>query len=314
MGTVGSQGLVNGDFERRRSLLERVQRSAIDHVFVADHISFHTGLGMDGIVNAATLTGMVPDTKIFIGVYLLALRHPVTVARQLASLAESAPGRIILGVGIGGEDRHEMEICGVDPARRGLQTNHSLKALRGLLSGAPFSYECEFFSFENALILPAPSITIPIIIGGRSDAAIRRTALYGDGWLGLWCSPKRYASVLDQIDQIAADNDRSEPDWMHGIQVWAGVARSKSEARAYVAKGMEAMYRVPFEKFEKYSPYGTPAEVAEALMPYAEQGCQIFNIAVRTSSDEACVDAMAEISERMKQSFPGVKVKARSAE
>ena len=120
--------------------------------------------------------------------------------------------------------------------------------------------------------------------------------------------------MLDQIDQIAADNDQGERDWMHGIQVWAGVARSKSEARGYVAKGMEAMYRVPFEKFEKYSPYGTPAEVAEALMPYAEQGCQIFNIAVRTSSDEACVDAMSEISERMKQAFPGVEVKAGSAE
>lgn len=313
IGTVGSQGLISGEFEHRRTLLDKVQQSAIDHVFVADHISFHTGLGMDGIVNAATLSGMTPDIKIFIGVYLLALRHPVTVARQLASLSESAPGRIIFGVGVGGEDRHEMEICGVDPARRGVQTNHALKALRGLLSGKPFSYECEFFSFEDALILPAPTPEIPLIIGGRSDAAIRRTALYGDGWLGLWCSPARYADVLDEVSQIAADHDRVAPEWLHGIQLWAGVGETKSQARAYVARAMEAMYRVPFEKFEKYSPHGSPVEVADALMPYADSGCRLFNIALRTSSDEACLDAMAEVSERMKQNFPDVEVNSKRA-
>ena len=308
IGTVGSQGLINGAFDRRRALLERVHGSAIDHVFVADHISFHTGLGMDGIVNAATISGMAPDIKVFIGVYLLALRHPVTVARQLASLSESAPGRIIFGVGIGGEDRHEMEICGVDPARRGLQTNHALKALRGLLSGEAFSYDCEFFSFDDALILPAPVPEIPLIVGGRSDAAIRRTALYGDGWLGIWCTPARYGDVLDEVSQIAADSDRIAPEWLHGIQLWAGVGETRAQARDYVARGMEAMYRLPFEKFERYSPYGSPIEVADALMPYAEQGCRLFNIALRTSSDEACIDAMAEISERMKQAFPTVEL------
>ena len=131
IGTVGSPAMLSGDMTARKSLIDRVTESEIDHLFIADHISFHTGLGMDGLINAATLAAMAPTTTIVIGVYLLALRHPVPVARQLSSLSMSAPGRIVLGVGVGGEDRHEMEICGVDPAKRGRQTNHALAALRG---------------------------------------------------------------------------------------------------------------------------------------------------------------------------------------
>ena len=102
IGAIGSPEMLNGPFERRRELLDQVQAADIDHLFIADHISFHTGMGMDGIVNAATLAAQAPAIDVFIGVYLLALRHPVPVARQLSTLSLSAPGRITLGVGIGG--------------------------------------------------------------------------------------------------------------------------------------------------------------------------------------------------------------------
>ncbi|TFG95215.1 MAG: LLM class flavin-dependent oxidoreductase, partial [Myxococcales bacterium] len=111
--------MLTGPHERRRELLARVAASGLDHVFVADHVSFHDGFGMDGLVQAATLLASEPALSVQVGVYLLALRHPVTVARQIATLCESAPGRLVLGVGVGGEDRHEIEICGVDPATRG---------------------------------------------------------------------------------------------------------------------------------------------------------------------------------------------------
>ena len=115
--------MLTGPLETRRELLARVHASGLDHVFVADHISFFTGLGMDGLIQAATIAALEPNLQIHIGVYLLALRHPLPVARQIASLCESAPGRLVLGVGVGGEDRHEIEICGVDPATRGRRTN-----------------------------------------------------------------------------------------------------------------------------------------------------------------------------------------------
>src|SRR5262245_30791762 len=120
--------MLTGPLERRRALLERVAAAGLDHVFVADHVSFHAGFGMDGLLQAATLAATEPALDVVVGVYLLALRHPVPVARQIATLCESAPGRLVLGVGVGGEDRHEIEICGVDPKTRGRRTDESLAA------------------------------------------------------------------------------------------------------------------------------------------------------------------------------------------
>ena len=303
IGTVGSPEMLSGEMPARQSLINRVEHSDIDHLFIADHVSFHTGLGMDGLINAATLAAMAPETTILIGVYLLALRHPVTVARQLSSLAMSAPGRIVLGVGVGGEDRHEMEICGVDPAKRGRQTNHALAALRGLMTGAPTSYDCEFFQFEDALIKPRPSPAIPVVIGGRSDAAVKRVAELGDGWLGVWCSPARFEAVLSQIDELASGRTEM-PDWQHGLQLWCGFGASDNEAKAQVAKGMEEMYRVPFKSFEKYSPYGSPDAVAAFLAPYVEKGARTLNIKPCASSEEAGIEAVHEVATLLKKAFP----------
>jgi alkanesulfonate monooxygenase SsuD/methylene tetrahydromethanopterin reductase-like flavin-dependent oxidoreductase (luciferase family) len=300
VGTLADKEMLTGPLERRRSLLAHARTAGLDHVFVADHISFFTGLGMDGLIQAATIAALEPELSVHIGVYLLALRHPLPVARQIASLAESAPGRLVLGVGVGGEDRHEIEICGVDPATRGRRTNESLIALRGLLSGSPFSHRCEFFEFEDALILPVPDPEIPIVIGGRSNAAIQRTARLGDGWLGAWCSPRRFKEVVEEIDSASLERDLPQPSsWDHGIQVWVGLDEDRSRARARLGAEMEKMYQTPFERFERYSPFGSPAEVADALAPYIESGCRHFNVMPIAASTEAAIEGVAEIRERL---------------
>src|SRR6476646_7942654 len=112
-----------GDVEGLRAALARAAEAGIDHVSFGDHISFHGGGGNDGLIAAAAYAMLHPTLKVYVAVYLLPLRHPVPVARQLAPLASCAPGRVILGVGGGGEDRHEVAICGVDPATRGRRTD-----------------------------------------------------------------------------------------------------------------------------------------------------------------------------------------------
>ena len=289
-----SPQMLSTPLAERRKLITRIEQSGIEHVFVGDHISFHNGFGMDGLVDAATLAAMSDSLSVMVGVYLLALRHPVAVARQLSSLSRSAPGRIVMGIGIGGEDRHEMAISGVDAARRGKLTNHALAAVKGLLTGEPHSYQCEFFEYEDAIIKPAPDPAIPFMVGGRSDAAIRRTALQGDGWLGLWCSPSRFGQVNQQVADVAAESGRGHVAFEHGLQVWVGFGE-KQQARQHVARQMNEMYQMPFEPFEKYSPYGSPREVADFLAPYVEQGCGRFNIAACGESFEHEIDGVAEV-------------------
>jgi alkanesulfonate monooxygenase SsuD/methylene tetrahydromethanopterin reductase-like flavin-dependent oxidoreductase (luciferase family) len=299
IGPLADRAMLCGPLERRGALLRRAAAAGLDHVFVADHVSFHEGLGMDGLVQAATVAASEATLAVHVGVYLLALRHPVPVARQIATLCESAPGRLVLGVGVGGEDRHEIEVCGVDPATRGRRTDEALVALRGLLSGEPFTHRGEFFAFERAWIRPAPDPPVPIVIGGRSEAALRRAARHGDGWLGVWCSPKRYAEALSRIGAEAERAGRRGVRWQHGLQVWLGLDSDRARARERLAAGMEGMYRIPFERFEKYSPYGTPAQVAEFLAGYVEAGCSHINAMALAASSEAAVDGVAELKERL---------------
>jgi alkanesulfonate monooxygenase SsuD/methylene tetrahydromethanopterin reductase-like flavin-dependent oxidoreductase (luciferase family) len=296
VGIHAEDAMFTGPLARRRALLERARQAGLDHVFVADHVSFHTGFGMDGLVRAATLAAQEPELAVHIGVYLLALRHPVPVARQIATLCESAPGRLVLGVGVGGEDRHEIEICGVDPKTRGRRTDECLAALRALLSGEPVSHSSEFFSFEKAWIRPAPDPPVPIVVGGRSGAALRRAGRLGDGWLGVWCSPRRYGEACAEVESHGAGR---EVEWRHGLQVWVGLDRDRDAARERLSRAMEGVYRIPFERFEKYCPYGPPDAVAELLAGYVAAGARDFNVMAVAASPEQAIDGVAEIRERI---------------
>lgn len=289
-GGLAGAGVVEG-----RWALEQVADAGLDHVGTGDHVSFHTGWGDDGLVRAASLVSLHPTLPVYLGVYLLVLRHPVLVARQLASLAQLAPGRIVCGVGIGGEDRHEIEICGVDPRTRGRRMEACLSALRELLSGEPVSFTSEFFSFRDALISPAPSPAIPLIVGGRSEAAVRRAGRLGDGWLGIWVSPKRFALAAEQAAEEAEAAGRGEVAWQHGMQVWCGLGSSRAGAREAVASAMEGLYQLPFETFERYTPYGTPEDVAAFLAPYVEAGCTSFNLIPQGEDPVAVLEAAGEV-------------------
>ncbi len=276
-------------------MLADVAAAGVDHVFMADHVSFRNGSGTDGFVEIAGLSQLHPTLGVMISIYLLPLRHPVPVARQLATVNRLAPGRVLFGVGIGGEDRHEIEVCGVDPATRGRRMNESLGVLRGLMRGEEVTFHGEFFDLDQALIRPAIQPPIPIIVGGRSDAALVRTGQLGDGWIGAWCSVRRFTQALGVIDEAAAQAERVDVTWQHGYQPWVGVADTRDEARRRVAAAMEAFYKVPFASFEKYTPFGTPDEVASELGPYVQAGCRLMNFKVVAGDDADAIAATGEI-------------------
>lgn len=283
----------------RRRLLDRVAAADLDHITVPDHIAFHGGTGFDGLITASTLLAAHESLPVVVGVYLLGLRHPMLAARQLSTLAQAAPGRLTLGIGVAGEDRREVSNAGVDPGSRGRRLDEALPLVRRLLAGEEVSHQGEFFSLEEARILPPPSPAIPIVIGGKGEPAIRRAATLGDGWLGMFCSARRFAETRSRILAAAADLGRESPSWF-GVTVWCGLDADPGRGREMLAAKMERLYRLPYEKFRYLAPAGTPKQVAEFLRPFAEAGAGHITLAPAGESVEAEIDAVAEVREHLR--------------
>jgi alkanesulfonate monooxygenase SsuD/methylene tetrahydromethanopterin reductase-like flavin-dependent oxidoreductase (luciferase family) len=274
--------------------------AGLDHLQVGDHVSFLDGTGFDGLLLAATALAHQDTLPVHVGLYLLALRHPVLVARQIADLDRLAPGRLTLGVGVGGEDRHEFEICAVDPTTRGRRTDESMALLRELMTGDPVSTDGEFFRLDAAVVSPPPSRPVPLLVGGRSDAALRRTARFGDGWLGLWVSPERFARATETIDGLAAQAGRAAPRWQHELNLWCGVDNDHADGRDTLARAMEQRYKMPFEKFERWCPSGSAADVAAFVARYASAGCTSVTLVLHDADPFSAVAAAANIRHHLR--------------
>ena len=286
-----SPSLLGRGPETAGQFLAQAADAGIDYVCCGDHVSFF-GIGSDGLVQATALAMLHPTLPVHIGVYLLPLRHPVLVARQLADFAQLAPGRLVFGVGVGGEDRHEVSMCGVT---RGERMNECLVILRQLLAGTAVSFHGAFFDLDDAVIAPAPAAPIPVIIGGRSDVAIRRAGRLGDGWLGIWNSPARFAAATQLAADETARSGRDDPPTRHAMQVWCGLADSRESALACIAPAMQAYYQLPFERFERYCPYGTADDVAGFLASCMAAGCTEFNLIPQAPDLDQAVAGVAAV-------------------
>lgn len=302
--------LFGGGARQLRRSIALIEAAGVDRVCVGDHVSFHGGRGFDGLVQATALATLC-ELEVQTAVYLLPLRHPVPVARQVNSLAQLAQGRFVFGVGVGGEDRAEVAMCGVDPATRGRRMDESLDIVRSLLAGDVVHRSGGFFELAAVQILPTPPAPVPTMVGGRSDAALRRAGRLSEGYLALWTTPERYSASVATVEEHARGAGRVDVAWRHGIQIWCGFAASTTSARALVGDAMEALYQTPFARFERFVPHGTPAQVADALRPYIAAGCHNLNLIPVAARPEDAIDAVGEVQSLLRSAHPAAAVEGR---
>ena len=139
------------------------------------------------------VAGATTRLRVATGIYILPLRHPLATARAAATLQELSEGRLVLGVGSGWL-REEFEALGVPFEHRGSRFSETIDILRRAWQGGPFAHKGQWFDFELVQVTPRP-ITIPLVLGGNSDRALRRAAETGDGW---------FSSGLPSFDEAVA--------------------------------------------------------------------------------------------------------------
>ena len=155
-------------------------------------------------LTALTLAAAV-TSRVRLGTSVLVLphRHPVLTAKMLATLDHLAPGRVILGAGVGWM-REEIELFGVPYARRGAWTDEAIKVMRACWREERVSFQGEFFRFDDLGCRPRPAAgTIPIWIGGHTDRALRRVVTLGDGWHAAFPTPDALKGGVDRLREAA---------------------------------------------------------------------------------------------------------------
>jgi len=303
VGIALNDAFLEANPDERRTMLGAMEDAGLDHLTVGDHISFHGGTGFDGFVAATAALATSDKLKVLMGVYLAGLRHPMGTARQMATLSQIAPGRLTVGVGVGGEDRREVQNMGIDPATRGRRVDEVLGLLRRLATGEVIDHEGEFFTLDQASILPAPSPKVPIVIGGGGDVAVRRTVELGDGWLGMWCSARRYAATHQQILDGFEASERSGPTFA-GLSIWVGLGADGDRARALLGEQMSALYNMPPEKFQHITAAGTPDDVADFVAPYVEGGARTITLIPVAESAAEAIELSGSVRERLRSLVP----------
>ncbi len=134
-------------------------------------------------------------------VYVLPMRHPLAVAKATGTVAALSGGRFVLGAGVGWM-KQEFTALGEDFHTRGRRMDEMMTVLRKLWRGGMVEHHGRYYDFDPLQISPAPPSPIPIWIGGASQAALRRAALLGDGWLGSGNDPAEVPAILEQLGQL----------------------------------------------------------------------------------------------------------------
>ena len=186
----------------------------------------------------------------------LPVRNPVLVAKQATSTAVLTGGRLVLGVG-SSPWREDYEVLGVPWAGRGRRMDEEIAIIRGLAAGGYFGYQGEIFGFPPVKMAPVPARPIPILIGGHGDAALRRAARAGDGWLHGGGDPAELPGLLTRLAGLREEEGTAQrPFEVHVISLDGytvdGVHRLEEQGVTDVIVG----FRWPYETGPDTEPLG----------------------------------------------------------
>jgi probable F420-dependent oxidoreductase len=199
--SLGAAG-VPSEFEAAVGLLEA---AGIDSLWLPETVY---GAAVDPVTGMAFALAKTTRLKVGSGVSVLPGRHPVLVAKQLASLAGLAPGRVLPVFGLQPAVLAERPLFPVPPGQRAAVFDEALTMLRLLLTTDEVSFHGSFFTVEGVSVGPLPAKPLDIWLGGSAPAGLRRVGRLADGWLGSLLTPAEAGAAVAVINAAAGEAGR----------------------------------------------------------------------------------------------------------
>jgi alkanesulfonate monooxygenase SsuD/methylene tetrahydromethanopterin reductase-like flavin-dependent oxidoreductase (luciferase family) len=238
----------------------------LDSIFSGDHLAAISPT-LDSVVSLSTAAAVTERIEIGFGVMVLALRHVAWAAKQLATMQAMSGNRILLGVGSGGDihGNSAWNAVGIPYAERGARTDEALALLPDLIAGKPTDID------GNPLTLAPGAQPPPILVGGGSPVALRRSAQYGDSWFPSVVTPAQVRAGATALAELADRYGRPTASITVGGAVGIGPTVTPSKVDAYVADIRDG-YGIAADIAPQIPIAGSPAQVAERFAAFAEAG------------------------------------------
>jgi len=240
----------------------KVRTSVYPYPESTTELAFSPGVDwLDPVAVMGVVAGATERLVIGTSVLVLPYRNPVVLAQELASLDRLSEGRIVLGIGSGWM-AEEFEAVGVPIRERGARTDEAVELMRLLWSTDDYrSFEGRFWQLTDVVLASHPTRLggPPIMVGGNTDAALRRTGRLGDGWLGF---------------EVFLDDLPAKRDAIHREAEAAG--RDPSAITLSVRRGLVPPFEVSNFLPERRSLSGPPEQVAEEIRAYEAAGVTLL--------------------------------------
>jgi probable F420-dependent oxidoreductase len=267
----------------------RLEQLGFDYVGVGEHVAFRVPT-MNPFVALAAAGAVTERIRLLTSVNLTPIYPPALLAKMAAALDVVSDGRLVLGVGIGGEIPADLESCGVPLAERGARATEALSIVRRLWTEDDVTVEGRFTRFSDVTLdlKPVSQPHPPIWVSGRTEAAMRRAAHLGDGWMPYMYTPEMLASSIGKIQAWAEEAGRPADAVRPTIFVFVSCHPDRRVALERVMARLGAKYAQDFTAMaDRYLVVGTAAECQARLREYVEAGATAIIIG------QACDDSVA---------------------
>lgn len=205
-------------------------------------------------------------------------RHPILLAKNCLTTHALSDGRFEMGVAPGWLSS-EFEALDIPFEERGARTDEFLALFERVRTEEVTGWDGEFYSFDPVGFYPNPDAEIPILVGGKSGASLRRTAEFGDGWTTIWDKPDEIREIRDRLRHAWDDFDRSgDPELVVTRPIHVGTDSEMDEDRFFV---------------------GEAESIIDDIEAYAATGVTRINIDFYTTDIDAQVEQLERVSDRI---------------
>ncbi len=269
----------------------------------------------ESLTNLAFLAGMTERVRLGVAVLCLPYRNPIVTARQVANIDVLSGGRLLLGVGPGGNksgNNRDFEVLGVPRADKYERTKDYLKAMIAVWTQDVSSYSGPFFSFPEAEFFPKPAQKPypPIWGGGWAAKSIDIVAEFCTGWIPAWITPEAYPAKIAEIKEAARAKGRGDVDLEVGTEIFVCIDRSSEVAQERSKLTMSVLPQGfqtnPEEsRLRGSSLIGSVEEVRETVGRYIGGGVTHFEMKFIYQSVDHLLDQLHLFSEEVLPAFAG---------